>query len=145
MFNLVSTRNSRSFSCQAAFRLGDLQHVLVPEVVPPQRQDWALLLELYEVPISPFLQPFGVSLDNSTALWHVSRFSSSYWPPARLCVVSHHPETQLGRTGKRFGFYFQEVNPTFLFPCSLNSCFGIREYLSPCAMGPYDVLAYPFF
>lgn len=40
----------------AAFHLGGPHHVLVPGVVPPQVRDFALsLVELHEIPASPFL------------------------------------------------------------------------------------------
>ena len=39
-------------SCQAAFQRRGPQRVLVPGVVPPQVRDFALLVELHEVPVS---------------------------------------------------------------------------------------------
>lgn len=45
-------------------------HILVPGVVPPQRQDLALsLVKLYEVPDSSFLLPVQVPLDVSMTFW----------------------------------------------------------------------------
>jgi len=39
-------------------------------------QNFAILLvELQEVPVSPFLQPIEVPLDGSTTRWQVSNFS----------------------------------------------------------------------
>ena len=53
-----------------------LQHVLVHGLVPPQVQDSVILLvDLHEVPVSPFLQRDKVPLDGSTTLWRVSHFS----------------------------------------------------------------------
>ncbi|KAK4811750.1 hypothetical protein QYF61_005318 [Mycteria americana] len=58
---------------KAAFQLGRPRHILLPGVVPPQLQDFALLhIELYEVPVSSFLQPGKVPLDVSTTFWHLS-------------------------------------------------------------------------
>ena len=52
---------------QATFQLDSPQHKFMPGVVPPQVQDFVLLLpELYEVQwVSPFLQPVEVPLDGS--------------------------------------------------------------------------------
>jgi len=45
-------------------------------VVPPQVEDFALLVvELHEVPVSPFLQPVQAPLDGSTTLCCISSFS----------------------------------------------------------------------
>ena len=73
------TQESQALFCKAAFQLGGPQQVRVPEVVPPQ--DFALpLVELHEVPASPFLQPVEVPLDGSTTLWPISQSS-------QFCVI----------------------------------------------------------
>ena len=78
---------------KAAFQLGSPQHILVHGVVPPQVQDFALLLvEPHEVPVSPFLQPVQVPLDGSPTLWCVSR-SSQFVSSANLLRV--HSENML--------------------------------------------------
>jgi len=52
------------------------------EVVPPQVQDFApFLCELFEVPVSAFLQPTEVLLDGSTTLRCISYFS-------HFCIIS---------------------------------------------------------
>lgn len=43
-------------------------HVLVPEIVAPQWQDFALPLELHGVPFNPFFQLVDVPLDGSITL-----------------------------------------------------------------------------
>ncbi|GAB0181886.1 cAMP-dependent protein kinase inhibitor alpha [Grus japonensis] len=69
MFNY---RDSQGLFCQAAFQLSSPQYVLVDGVVPPQAQDFALpLVELCEIPVSPFLQPVEVPLDGITAFWYI--------------------------------------------------------------------------
>ncbi|KAK4811173.1 hypothetical protein QYF61_019804 [Mycteria americana] len=71
MFNMVSTRTPRQ-----------PLHILVHGVVPPQVQDFAPpLTELYEDPVSPFLQPVEVPLDGSTTLWCIHHSS-------QFCVIS---------------------------------------------------------
>ena len=40
----------------AAFQLGILHHILVHGATPPQLQDFTLLVELHEVPVSPLFQ-----------------------------------------------------------------------------------------
>jgi len=81
--------------CQTALQPGGSQHVLVPGVVPPLLQDFALsLLELHEVPVSPFLHPVEVPLDGSMTLWPISR-SSEFGMVSKLdegCTVPHHPD-----------------------------------------------------
>ncbi|KAK4832374.1 hypothetical protein QYF61_022229 [Mycteria americana] len=66
-----------------ALQLDSTWHILVPGVVPPQEeQDFALLLvELHEIPVSPFLQPVKVPLDGSTTFWPISHSS-------QFCVIS---------------------------------------------------------
>jgi len=74
--------------CQAAFQLGGPQRLLVCEIVPPQVQHFECLTELYEVPVSPFLQPVKVPLDGSLTLWFIShsfQFCRGYTLP-------HHPD-----------------------------------------------------
>lgn len=96
---------------QAAFQLGGAQHIFLH--VLPQGQDFRLLTELHEVPVSSFLQPVMVPLKDSTTLWHISHFSqfcstsrslvktlnrtglqyftlwctTAYWPPSQLCAM----------------------------------------------------------
>ncbi|KAK4810833.1 hypothetical protein QYF61_008805 [Mycteria americana] len=54
-----------------------------------QVQDFALpLVELHEVPVSPFLQSVQVPLDGSTTLWHISHSS-------QICVISKLAEGTL--------------------------------------------------
>ncbi|PKU44133.1 hypothetical protein llap_5545 [Limosa lapponica baueri] len=62
--------------CQAASQVGGPQHILVNEADPPQVQDFVLLVELHEVPVSPFLQPSKVPLEGSMTLWCISQSSS---------------------------------------------------------------------
>ena len=51
------------------------QLIFVHGVIPPQVQYFALaLVELHEIPVSPFLQPFKVPLDGSMTLWCISHF-----------------------------------------------------------------------
>lgn len=106
---------------QAASQLGGPQHIFVYEAAPFQVQDFALLLELHEVPVE-------VLLDGSMTLWNVSHSSqvsvtcqaaegpfcpitqiingdakqdwtqhrllgctSSHWLPNRLCATGHCP------------------------------------------------------
>ena len=65
--------------CKVAFQPGSPRDVLVPEVVPPQVQDFAFSrVELHEVPVIPFLQPAEVTLNGSMTLWCLSATSSSF-------------------------------------------------------------------
>ncbi|KAK4806786.1 hypothetical protein QYF61_005582 [Mycteria americana] len=81
--------------CQAAFQLGGPQHVLVPGVVPLQGQDFALpLVELHEVPVSPFLQLVEVPLDDSMTLWHIS-YSSHFCVTSKLAEGTLCPIIQI--------------------------------------------------
>ena len=48
--------------------------------VLPQVQDFRLLVELHEVPVSPFLQSVVVPLDGSMTLWRISHSS-------HFCVI----------------------------------------------------------
>jgi len=41
-------------------------------IIPTQVQNAALLVELNEIPVSPFLQAAKVLLDEGTTLWHTS-------------------------------------------------------------------------
>lgn len=72
-FSLVTTRRSQVLFCHGAFQLGDLQHVLVPGIVPPHVLNFALFVELHEVPITLFLLPSDICLDDSTTSWCMSR------------------------------------------------------------------------
>ncbi|KAK4818982.1 LOW QUALITY PROTEIN: hypothetical protein QYF61_022649 [Mycteria americana] len=81
-------------SCQAAFQLSSPQNILVHGVVPPQVQDLALLLvEVHEVPVSPFLQPVEVPLDGSMTLWCISHSSQfgviRQLAEGTLCPIIH--------------------------------------------------------
>lgn len=60
--------------CKAAFQLRGTQPVLIHEFIPSWDQVFSFLVELYEVIISPFLQPVKVLLDGSMILWHISCF-----------------------------------------------------------------------
>ncbi|KAK4831783.1 hypothetical protein QYF61_019096, partial [Mycteria americana] len=72
----LQTLDPQFLFCKAAFQLCSPQHLRVHGVVPPQVQDFALpLVELHEVPASPFLQPVQVPLDGSTTLWCISHSS----------------------------------------------------------------------
>lgn len=64
---LVVYQDPKSFSA-ALFPTEYLQHVLVPRVVPPQVQHFALV-EFHKVPVSPPHQPVRTPLDGSTVLW----------------------------------------------------------------------------
>ena len=69
MFNLVSTTTPMSISAELLSSWVP-QHVLVPGIVPPQVQDFAILLaELHEIFAGPPLHPIEVPLDGGTALW----------------------------------------------------------------------------
>jgi len=62
--------------CKVVLQLGSPEDVQMPEIVPSQVQDFAFsLVELREVPVSPFLQPVKVILNGSTTLWCISHFS----------------------------------------------------------------------
>lgn len=65
--------------CKTAFQLGGHQQILVPGVVPAQKQDFAfLLVECHEVPVSPFsslLRSFWLG---------ASHYSLSSTPPKPL-------------------------------------------------------------
>lgn len=61
---------------KATFHTLDHQHELVPEFIPPQRQDFVPpFAKFHEVPVWPFLQPFKVPLNGNTALWYTNYFS----------------------------------------------------------------------
>ena len=63
-------------SLQSCFPAAHPQLVLVPGAVPPQGQDFACpLVELQEVPVSPFLQPVEVPLGGSATSWCLSHSS----------------------------------------------------------------------
>lgn len=65
--------------CKAAFWTVDFQHVLVAGVIPQQVQDFALLIvELYEVPVSPFLQ--AVNTEIFTASLGLSSYPNKAYP-----------------------------------------------------------------
>lgn len=51
------------------------QHVLVHEATPPHAQNFALLVELHEASVSPFLYLVKVLLDGITALCSISHSS----------------------------------------------------------------------
>jgi len=57
-------------------------------IVPPQVQGLALLVELREVPVSPFLQPMKVPLNSNTTLWLISHSS-------QFCVINELAEGTL--------------------------------------------------
>ncbi|PKU46076.1 hypothetical protein llap_3645 [Limosa lapponica baueri] len=78
----------RVIFCQAAFQLRGHEHVLVPGIVSPQVQDFTLLVELHEVPVSPSLQPVESPLDGNVTLWHGS---DSSW----FCVIGKLAEDTL--------------------------------------------------
>ena len=71
--------------CQVAFQLGGPQHILVHWVVLPHVEDFVLaLVELQEVPVSPFPQPAEVPLSGSMTLWHLS--CCSWWGVISKCA-----------------------------------------------------------
>jgi len=76
-----SNRTTRSFSAQPLsswLAWGGM----VPGVTPLHVQDFTFpFAELCEVPVSPFLQPVQVSLDDSTPTWCINCSS-------QLCVIS---------------------------------------------------------
>lgn len=57
--------------CQYAFQLGGSQNLLLGALTP-QVQDFAFLLDVQEIPASPFIQPVQVPLDESMTCWHIS-------------------------------------------------------------------------
>lgn len=63
---------------RAAFQLSDSQHRLVPGIGHPQMQDIVFLVELYEIHVSPFLQPVEVPLDCSIPLSSLSATTPSF-------------------------------------------------------------------
>jgi len=70
---MVSTRNTGVLFCKAAFQPVIPLHAVMPGVVPPQVQDFALpLVDMHEVPVRLFLQlvegPFGWQ-HNPLACW----------------------------------------------------------------------------
>ncbi|GAB0186707.1 ectonucleotide pyrophosphatase/phosphodiesterase family member 3 [Grus japonensis] len=93
--NTESCADSQVLLCRAASQLAGLQHLLVPGVVPPQVQDFALpLVGLHEVPVNPFLQPVEVPLDGSMTLWHISH-SSQFGVISRLAEGTLCPIMQI--------------------------------------------------
>lgn len=55
-----------------AFQFHGPQCALVPWVIRPQVQDFAVLLvELHAVPVSPFLQSMNIPLNGNTTLWYI--------------------------------------------------------------------------
>ncbi|KAK4826285.1 hypothetical protein QYF61_007132 [Mycteria americana] len=89
MFSLVSSRTTKSFSAKLFSSWSTPSIYLVSGLVPPQVQDFALHpVELYEVPVSPFLQPVQVPLDGSTTLWHISH-------SPQFCVICKRAEGTL--------------------------------------------------
>ena len=83
----------RSF-LQSCFPDRRSQHVLVPGVAPPQRQDFELqLVGLHEVHVSPFLLPLQVTLAVIT-LWSISH-SSQLCNFGKLGEDEHCPIIQL--------------------------------------------------
>ena len=61
---------------QGCFPAGHSSGALVPRVVPPRGQDFALPLgAILEIPLKPFLQPARIPLDGCTAFCCVSRSS----------------------------------------------------------------------
>ena len=58
------------FVYRAAFQLAGPQPVYICGVIPPQLQDFVFpFVELYEVPVGPFLQPVS---NGSTSVWSIS-------------------------------------------------------------------------
>lgn len=97
--------------CTAAFQLGVPQHLLVQGLVRPcpGLQDFALpLVELHEVPVSPFLQPVKIPLIDSRTLRRVSLSSrlcatSCQLPEGPLCPISQTRECEQVRCGAAQG------------------------------------------
>jgi len=73
--------------------MGGPQYILAHWVVTPQVQDFALLVELHEASVGPFLQPVMVPLDDSMTLWCISP-SSQFMPAANLLrgLSAQHPD-----------------------------------------------------
>lgn len=64
MFNFLSTRTSRWFLAVSS------QAIPINSIIPPHTQDLALpFLQLHEVPVSPFLQPFEISYKAVVTPW----------------------------------------------------------------------------
>ncbi|PKU43822.1 rna-directed dna polymerase from mobile element jockey-like [Limosa lapponica baueri] len=81
MVSLPPARTPTSFLCKDAFQPGGPQLVPVCGVVPSQKQNFALpLVELPEVPVSPFLQLIQVSLDGNLSF-------SCIGPCSQFCVI----------------------------------------------------------
>lgn len=55
-----------------ASQQGYPQHKLMSGTLSPQVQDFALLVELPEFSVNPFLQTVEVLLDGSMTLWHIT-------------------------------------------------------------------------
>lgn len=89
MVNLMSTGTPQILSLKAALHLSSHQHTLVNRAVPPQMQD--ALIELCEVPGSPFLQTVQVPLDGNATFHHIihsSQFSVTSIPAeSTLCPI----------------------------------------------------------
>jgi len=69
---------------RAAFQTVDHWHVLVPEIIPPQVQDFAFpLAELHEISLDPVLQLVKVPLNGGTTIWYISHSS-------QFCIICEH-------------------------------------------------------
>ena len=70
---------------------GQPQTVLVDGVAPPQAQSSALpFVEWPDIPVCPILQPVGIPLDGSTAIWcitHPSQFCIICKPEGTVCPI----------------------------------------------------------
>lgn len=79
--------------CKALFQLASPQHILVHGLVPPQVQDFSILLaELDDVPFSPFLQPSEVPPGSRTSSC-VSATPPSFLSSANLLRVRSAPSS----------------------------------------------------
>lgn len=71
--SLLSTKTTRSFSAKLHT---SYQRVMMHGVIPPQLRGARLsFAELHEVAVSLFPQPFQISLNGSTHISYVTRFS----------------------------------------------------------------------
>lgn len=71
---------------KTAFQVLWLKHALVLGVIPPQEQNLtSSLIELYKVPVSPFLQPVQGPLHGRPTLWCTS-------PSSHFCIFCKRAE-----------------------------------------------------
>lgn len=89
LLNLLSSRTPRAFSAKLLFSCEALGHELVTRIALSQGQRFALpLVEIPDVPVSPFLQPAEAPLGGSTTFWFLSHSSE-------MCVIRKVAESTL--------------------------------------------------